>query len=474
MSRQGVLQQLSVMKKLDKLRQLPTLKQVYQGYMWRHNELQAGHGPNYRPPRQEVATLVAEDILITWEYASLIDNVVSKTRIIKKVKEMAEMVYKLKSAPRHGPSHQRKIDDLSNKADQLFEIAYCKCDISEWAAGSADDIPCVNRWRSKVVCRCPMQYRLHPREVEFLHDQRNNRLMRIGSFDRDVTSLNVQRIENRHHAVQEQSQAEPEVNNNALPEIESDFSEGYDSSDSDFEADDFMEHCGELISDNVCRLTDRRHISLRSTAEILNDAATNLGHSSECRSHMTVFRRKTERRTKALEDNVLAIENEFKQLLIDGKQVFGRERFAGLLISALHKVFGCFKTYRASESCNAEACTDMIINFIPNASSLLSILADTTALNTGILGGIFRRLEIIFKRAFETDIITLECLFHIIELLLGKVIRCYDGETVSPTGLEEGAVQNRIETICPSSLTETNLKSHETIDITPTQMYRIF
>ena len=105
---------------------------------------------------------------------------------------------------------------------------------------------------------------------------------------------------------------------------------------------------------------------------------------------------------------------------------------------------------------------------------LLSILADTTALNTGILAGIFRRLEIIFKRAFETDIITLECLFHIIELLLGKVIRCYDGETVSPTGLEEGAVQNRIETIFPSSLTETNLKSHETIYITPTQNVQDF
>ena len=116
----------------------------------------------------------------------------------------------------------------------------------------------------------------------------------------------------------------------------------------------------------------------------------------------------------------------------------------------------------------------MIINFIPNASSLLSILADTTALNTGILAGIFRRLEIIFKRAFETDIITLECLFHIIELLLGKVISCYDGETVSPTGLEEGAVQNRIETICPSSLTETNLKSHETIYIFPTQNVQDF
>ena len=45
MSSQNILNEVSVMKKLTKLRSLPTLQNVMQGYYWRQNELKAGKGP---------------------------------------------------------------------------------------------------------------------------------------------------------------------------------------------------------------------------------------------------------------------------------------------------------------------------------------------------------------------------------------------------------------------------------------------
>ena len=54
MSRQNILNKGSVMEKLTKLRSLPTLQNVMQGYYWRQNELKAGKGPNYNPTISEV------------------------------------------------------------------------------------------------------------------------------------------------------------------------------------------------------------------------------------------------------------------------------------------------------------------------------------------------------------------------------------------------------------------------------------
>ena len=44
-----------------------------------------------------------------------------------------------------------------------------------------------------------------------------------------------------------------------------------------------------LVSSSVCKLTDRRLVSLRSTSAILNDAASSQGKISNQRSHMTVY-----------------------------------------------------------------------------------------------------------------------------------------------------------------------------------------
>ena len=43
MFRQYILTKVCVMEKRNKLRQLPTLQNVMQGYYWRQNELQVEH-----------------------------------------------------------------------------------------------------------------------------------------------------------------------------------------------------------------------------------------------------------------------------------------------------------------------------------------------------------------------------------------------------------------------------------------------
>ena len=58
MSRQNILNKVSVMEKLTKLRSLPTLQNVIQGYYWSQNDLKAGKGPNYDPTISEVASLL--------------------------------------------------------------------------------------------------------------------------------------------------------------------------------------------------------------------------------------------------------------------------------------------------------------------------------------------------------------------------------------------------------------------------------
>jgi len=60
---------------------------------------------------------------------------------------------------------------------------------------------------------------------------------------------------------------------------------------------------------------------------------------------------------------------------------------------------------------------------LPKQENAVCVLADTTSLNTGTHGGIFRKLELHYQRQGK-DVLALECLIHINELLLGifKVI----------------------------------------------------
>ena len=85
MSRQNILNKVSVMEKLTKLCSLPTLQSVMQGYCWRQNELKAGKGPNYNSIISEVASLLESDIRHTWIFANLKNTLLSSRKICEKI-----------------------------------------------------------------------------------------------------------------------------------------------------------------------------------------------------------------------------------------------------------------------------------------------------------------------------------------------------------------------------------------------------
>jgi len=59
------------MEKLTKLRTLPTLRNVIQGYFWRQHELKAGKGSCFQPAISDMASLVVDGIHQTWIFANL-------------------------------------------------------------------------------------------------------------------------------------------------------------------------------------------------------------------------------------------------------------------------------------------------------------------------------------------------------------------------------------------------------------------
>ena len=85
MSSQNILNKVSVMEKLTKLRSLPTLQNIMQEYYWRQNELKAGKGPNYNPTISEVASLLESDIRHTWIFANLKNTLLSSRKICEKI-----------------------------------------------------------------------------------------------------------------------------------------------------------------------------------------------------------------------------------------------------------------------------------------------------------------------------------------------------------------------------------------------------
>ena len=75
-----------------------------------------------------------------------------------------------------------------------------------------------------------------------------------------------------------------------------------------------------------------------------------------------------------------------------------------------------------------------------------SVMADTTALNTGKKSGVNTRLAEYFN-TIGHDIHTLECLFHVNEIYLTHVISMVEGKKKVAGLMEDGALLNNISAI---------------------------
>ena len=96
--------------------------------------------------------------------------------------------------------------------------------------------------------------------------------------------------------------------------------------------------------------------------------------------------------------------------------------------------------------------SDVLFNaIIDNCGDLLrnvySVMADTTAINTGKKSGVNKRLEQYFTQHMGRDIHVLECLFHVNEIYFNHMIKAIEGKKKGPGALEEGSLRNRINNL---------------------------
>jgi len=374
MSRQSILSNVSVMEKLTKLRTLPTLRNVIQGYFWRQHELKAGKGPNFQPAFSDIASLVENDIRETWVFANLGTNLLSSQRIIQKIKCSINHLSSLKAQPKsrlQSPSYLNKLESFEKECEKIFDICSCKCNFTFDSTIIEEEIPCTDQWRTKIVCSCPMATRIHPRELKFLLDQRTERKMMIGSIDKAVTSANLKKL--HHSNIQKRARFESDSaasNSNDLQVSFDDESSSMSGSTSEFglseseEENASMTTSTHLVSSSVCKLTDRKLVSLRSTSDILNDAATTQGKPANKRSHMTVYRRKRKFRDEAASKVEEKMKKTVFQVAFDGKKLLAKERFAVLAISKEGNYLLGLKTFKTEERCTAEACSSFMISVV--------------------------------------------------------------------------------------------------------------
>ena len=149
--------------------------------------------------------------------------------------------------------------------------------------------------------------------------------MTIGQRDMHVTAQNEAILHNRHHRKDEgesyaHHQGQPILSDDSLSEVSSET----DGTSTSGDYDEALNIQKSIVSSSVCKLTDQRHVSLRSTADILNDAAESLASSGSKRSYTTLYRTKTEMRFEVAEK----VEEKMKipfQLAIEGKKCWERK-----------------------------------------------------------------------------------------------------------------------------------------------------
>ena len=127
-------------------------------------------------------------------------------------------------------------------------------------------------------------------------------------------------------------------------------------------------------------------------------------------------------------------------------------------------------SFEKTDSANADAVYSTIINMLDSnqLEKMLSVMADTTSLNTGKESGINNRLSVYFKQSVGHDIHLLECQFYINEILLNHVINHVDGKPTAPNRMEADSVYNLNKQCRPTKETSHNLSN--TLYVTPRAM----
>ena len=112
-----------------------------------------------------------------------------------------------------------------------------------------------------------------------------------------------------------------------ISEISSETTDDDDNSDPDIIEEEIEPS---LVSPKICKISDRRFVSVRSAALLLNEAASSCQKPEMKTSSSTLYRQKCRLRDESLIKGQEFISNCFVQYAFDGKKLFQRERMAVL------------------------------------------------------------------------------------------------------------------------------------------------
>ena len=225
------------------------------------------------------------------------------------------------------------------------------------------------------------------------------------------------------------------------------------------------------VSEESCVLADRRMTSIRQQSDQLTSL---VDRGSISASPATIHRRREAVRMKSMTLSEAKLDAApALQLCYDGRIVNKIDRYVVLGQFIDDTQSGCesvmhVKSFPKDMAVTAEAvfCTIKEEINIKYLKKVHSIMADTTALNTGKFSGVNQRLTEYFNEDIGHDIHTLECLFHVNEIYLTHVISMTEGKRKGPGSLESGALLNSIPSIEKPRIE--NLVPREQFDISIT------
>ena len=442
------------------------------------------------PGFRDVKDNLMRDVVALWDKGCV--PIISSQRIEAKLKDL---IRRYEAARKNEIHRGKKIDE--EWKNKLFDICRCKCIIAEE--------PVINR--KKLQCNCAYENRIPEKEVLFIKDQREGRKMYISNIDTRHERSKVEKATHRRKSDAEQpcssgmnATSSESINDNAQVmvaklrkrdatskvyrlNLSEEEEETLEDSDEDYEAKGtpvggkrYEKVRIYSVSDKSCILADRRMTSIRQQSDQLLSVVDRRKISASASS---VYRRREEVRMKALilSDTALATTSAL-QLCYDGRVIDKIDRYVFLGQFVSDKLERCesvmlVKSFPKPISVTAEVIFDTITEEISSKclQNVYSIMADTTALNTGKKSGVNTRLEGYFNNTVGHDIHSLECLFHVNEIYLTHVISMVKGKKKGPDMMEGGALLNNISAIHKPTIE--NLVPREQLNIPVTNIAAI-
>ena len=126
------------------------------------------------------------------------------------------------------------------------------------------------------------------------------------------------------------------------------------------------------------------------------------------------------------------------------------------------------KTFNKGLSVTAETVFTAIMEHVDVniLNKVYSVLSDTTALNTGKLSGVNKRLSDFYNLHHGRKIHVLECLFHVNEIYLTHIIAKIEGKKKGPGAMQEGALMKFFGVIQKPDMSQMVDRKNLTIPIT--------